>query len=136
MSEDIELVSNERSQALRFGTYYLGHGPNEMAVDLYTRAIAANPEKISPEDKKLLQFVLVHGWSLGLIDGGLAFFRPHAELRRRLFIMFAVLESIPEYTDYFLPKQRSWAYMGIIFIATVRATIRMVLGAVLIKAIA
>jgi hypothetical protein len=128
-------VFTDHIQAARFGKYYLGHEPNEMAIDLYVRAMAANPEKPTPTDERLMDFVFAHPWSLGFIDAGLALFRPHAELRRRLFIMFALLESIPEYTDYFLPEERSGLYIFVVMWCGIRAACRAACGALLIKAI-
>ncbi len=42
---------------------------------------------------------------VGLLDAGLAVADPHSELRRRLYLMFAILESSPEYHELFLPPR-------------------------------
>jgi hypothetical protein len=70
---------------------------------------------------------------LGLLDSGLALVRPHAELRRRLYLLFALLEATPEYADRFLPAARRPWY--VIYIAWVgaRAAVKGLLGSALVK---
>jgi hypothetical protein len=129
-------VSDTEFQAILFGTYYVGHAPSRAAVDLYMRAMQTRHTSITERDAKILVFALHHPKSLGCIDAGLALIRPQAELRRRLFIMFAVLESLPEYCDYFLPQQRSLLYLAAIGFYGFRSIGRALLGVVLIKVVA
>lgn len=51
----------------------------------------------------MTRFCLAHPWSLPFLDAGCALIRPEAALRRKIYIMAAVLEASTQYTDKFLP---------------------------------
>lgn len=119
-----------------FGRYLLGLSPNHTVKKLYNHAIQATSPTITASDKKLLTFVLKNNRSIGLVDSGLAFLNPGSELRRRLFILFAILESDPEYADHFLTRKCNPIYLIIVVLSGVRAVIKTILGSLLIKIIA
>jgi hypothetical protein len=122
-------------QEARLFTRYLIHRDvDPQAIRLYRAAMAdSKPDKA---DKKLLDFMVSHPWSIGLIDAGLVFHNSASEARRRLYVMFAILEASPEYYDLFLPAKRSSLYIFVIFYASIRAVIKAAVGLLLVKAIA
>jgi len=126
-------VENLEQQALLFGRYYLRQEPSREAIKLYEQAIAARPTNVTQQDARLMEFALAHAWLLGCLDGGLALARPHAELRRRLFIMFAILEVQPEYADYFLPRERGSLYLIRMGLVGIRAVTRAAIGLAVIR---
>ena len=63
----------------------------------------------------------------------MSFFKPDSELRRRIYVMFAVLESSPKYHRYFLPQKHSFLYVFVIFLLGIRAILRLVTGFVVVK---
>jgi hypothetical protein len=120
-------------QAEVFGSYLLGQPPSAAATKLYVQAMTANPGNQSARDIKLLAFVARHRWSLGFIDAGLAFVRPGAEVRRRLYVMFAILECMPEYHKLFLPQARSRWYLFVVMRAGLKGVINALIGSLFIK---
>lgn len=55
-------------------------------------------------------------WLLSCIDGAYAWRKPRSAYRQRMLVYFSVMESIPEYSDLFLPQERSsfyWLLMGL-----------------------
>lgn len=127
-----------KSQAALLGHYLIGRPITNRARALYVEALTTQEPKLrlSRQDQATLHFALKHRWALGLMDAGLSFLRPNAELRRRLFIMFSILEAQPEYCDDFLPqKQSKWQLLRLFFVGC-RAGCKLVLGAVLVKVIA
>jgi len=122
------------SEAQLFAHYLIGRLANSQTVRLYEAAMAdSKPDKT---DKKLLNFMMSHPWSIGLIDAGLVFHNSASEARRRLYVMFAILEASPEYYDLFLPAKQSPLYIFVIFYSGVRAVVKAGLGIVLVKVIA
>lgn len=115
------------------GRYLLNIQPGRKAIDLYQEALQKNPGQLQDGDQKILHFVHKHPWGIGSLDAALALTRPHAELRRRTYLMFAILESLPEYADYFLPKKRSRLYIAVIGIVGIHAVLRAFAGLVLLK---
>lgn len=121
-------------QATIFGRYLLRVTPTAAAQDLFVTFMRLEAHKLTPRDRKLLRFVLKHSWSLGLIDAGLALTDPTSEVRRRLYVMFGILECQPEYHDYFLPKKRSWWYAFFVLYAGARSLLKAGLGVLVVKA--
>jgi hypothetical protein len=121
-------------EARLFTRYLIGRDANPQAIRLYETVMSTS--KPDNKDKKLLDFMTSHPSSIGLIDAGLVFHNATSEARRRLYIMFAILEASPEYCDFFLPKKRSPFYILVIFYSGVRAIIKAGLGLLLVKVIA
>lgn len=121
-------------EAQLFTRYLIGKDANPRTVRLYKVAMAGSHPNDS--DKKLLNFMVSHPISIGLIDAGLIFHNTASEARRHLYVMFAIVEASPEYYDFFLPKNRSPFYVLYVGYAGVRAVIKAGLGLMLVKVIA
>jgi hypothetical protein len=50
-------------------------------------------------------FCLAHPWAIPFLDAGCALLRPNAQLRKKIYIMAAVLEASTQHTDKFLPAE-------------------------------
>lgn len=118
-----------------FGKYIIKKSPNEYVKQQYVKALQNSASQIQISDKKIAEFLYRNQWSLGCIDSGLALLTPHSEIRKRIYIIFALLESSPEYVDYFLPKKRNLFYLFILFFVGVRAIVKSLIGVLLIKII-
>ena len=77
--------------------------------------------------------MLQNRWSVSSIDSGLALFGRDSSIRRKIFIMLAILEASPDYCDYFLPRKRSPLYLFIVIWAGIRASIKAAIGSVMLK---
>lgn len=121
-------------EAQLFTKYLVGKDANPQAVKLYKTAMVDSQPNSS--DKKLLNFMVSHPASIGLIDAGLIFHDSASEARRRLYVMFAIIEASPEYYDFFLPKNQSPFYIFVMAYIGFRAVIKAGVGLLLVKAIA
>ena len=111
---------------------YILHRPveNSKIYELYDAAISGN---VQAGDKKLLTLAFNHPRLLPFLDAGLVFLRPYSELRRRIYIIFAILESTPEYSNEFMPtKTGFWGNIRIGLVGA-RAAWRAIVGIVIIK---
>jgi hypothetical protein len=82
-------MADRRSGAV-FGRYLLGRAPSERAVDLFARAVAMLPP-LDARDARLAALVCTYRILTGPLDGALALLRPGSGVRRRSYIMLAVL---------------------------------------------
>jgi len=120
-------------EAERFARYLLGTSPDERVKGLYADALAAGGPPLGAHDDALLRFAVARPRGLGLLDAGLALTDPGAELRRRLHLMFAILEASPEYHDRFLPVERGPLYPLVVVLAGARGVVKAAVGVLLVR---
>ena len=113
-------------------TVYLTKQPvaEENIYDLYKEI--ASQTKSTNEDR-LFNFAFKYPRLIPALDAGLVFVRPTSELRRRIYVIFSILESHPQYADVFLPQKFTFLQTVGVFAVGVRAIARAVLGIVIIK---
>ena len=124
-----------RHEAEIFGRYILKKQPNDYCVDLYEQAMMKLNIIIGNKDKKILMFILKNPWSIGLVDAGLCMFHKESAVRRKIFTLFAIIETSPEYCHYFLPHKQSPVYLIYILWAGFRGVMKAILGGLLLKLI-
>jgi hypothetical protein len=122
-------------EAELFGRYLVGQPPRALARRLYAERLSRQPVALTAADEKLLDFIHHHPRSLGLIDAGLAWRRPNSALRWRLFVLFAILESMPEHSAAFLPRQRPRPYLLVVAGRGVLASVKAIIGSLVIGAV-
>jgi hypothetical protein len=91
----------QSSDARVFCRYLIGQDPSEAIVGRYARALAATGFDPAGRDPLML-FVRRHPSLLGPLDAACALFAPRHELRQRLVLLLALLETTPEHADLFL----------------------------------
>lgn len=126
-------MTDLQDEAKLFAKYLINVSPGDDIVQRYVHAIQVNPLEVSSSDEKVLGFIHNNPWSIGLINSALALVKPLSEVRRRMYLMFAILEAAPEYTSYFLPVKRKPAYLFVVFFAGFRAVLKSIFGIVLYK---
>jgi hypothetical protein len=84
-------------------------------------------------DRRLWKIVTSCPFTFRIIDGGLAIVRPTSSIRRKVYIMLALLETSPEYCEYFLPKGFGSLYAVNIVLTGARALLVGLLGYVVLK---
>src|SRR5262245_54341077 len=113
MTDAIESDANESTESLReearlFARYIAGDAQPQL-VDRYIvacrRLALGRPEG---DDLGLLSFVRRHPSSLAALDAACGIIRPESLLRRKLFLMLALLETTPAHSALFLAKPRRW----------------------------
>ncbi|HLP21885.1 MAG TPA: hypothetical protein VK174_16340, partial [Chitinophagales bacterium] len=79
--------------------------------------------------KKMLDSSLL----LRSVDSAMAITKSQSQIRKRIFVMVALLECTTENLEYFLPQQRSVFYFFIIGLRVVRGFMFAILGLIIIK---
>ena len=122
-----------QKEAEIFGRYLLsGKNPNLKSISLYIEAMHLRSAEALGRDKKILKFILKNNWSIGMIDGALAFSKKKSIVRRKLLFMSAILETQPEYAALFLPQERSGFYNLYIFWVGFRAVMKAIAGKIIL----
>lgn len=120
-------------QAEIFANYLLGQKPRQQSIKLFVDAGGADMAALNSADSKLLRFVFRRPFLLRYIDAYLALARPASLLRKRLYLLFAIMEASPYYVDYFLPQKRSVFYVLMLPAVGLRAVCRLLIGAIIVK---
>jgi hypothetical protein len=110
--------------------YLIGEAPPQAQIDLYTRAID-RLEITQPEGT--FAAAIKHPRLLPYLDAHDALFHSSSQLRQKLYLMFAILETSPELADYFLPQNHSFLYLAVIGYNGVTAVGRLLIGTILVK---
>jgi hypothetical protein len=120
-------------QAAIFSQYIIGESADDSITFLFAKDIQTKKVTLDKKDAAVLQMILRHPWTVGMVDAGLALLRPHSEVRRRIYVMFALLEASPKYWQYFLPVERSGWYIFRIALTGVGSILTSIGGIVLVK---
>lgn len=75
------------------------------AVERYARACdAVFSFPTPPKGLAVLRFIRRRPWSLPFLDAATAILEPQALLRKKLFLMLSILETMPANADTFTPR--------------------------------
>ena len=77
--------------------------------------------------------MLASGFVMRSVDSALALTKSPSLIRKRIFVMLALLECTTENTSYFLPQPRSIFYFFIIGLRVVRGFAFAIIGLLIIK---
>jgi nucleoside-diphosphate-sugar epimerase len=115
--------------------YILGVPCNQELKVRYAQAIERLKIELDLEERRLWRMVDRYPSLLRIIDGGLAFLKPHGGIRRKIYMMLAILEASPEYADEFLPKKCTRLHLLGLMAVGLRAGLAAVAGVLFIKVI-
>src|SRR5262245_14315091 len=107
MSDTIGRSDPLRREGAALARYILGRDAPEQAVARYgegCRHLFAG--HVGPADAAMLPLVLSQRWSLPCLDAAAGLLLPRSLLRQKLILMLAILETMPELADDFLPRER------------------------------
>ena len=110
-----------------------GEKPLKEVLDLYLKAIEIKKLQLSEKEKRVWHFMMRNNWSITYIDAALAFSSQPSNIRKRLLVMLAILETIPEYTHLFLSRKRPFLYHLYIVLVGFRAVCKTIVGYVILK---
>src|SRR5437879_5324658 len=121
------------AEADLLGRYLIRIPPNNRVKLLYAKAMTAINIEFDPIDQKLWHIMIQYPFTFKIIDSGLAVIRPNSAIRRKIYTMLAILETSPEYCDYFLPQLFGPLYMVNVAFAGARAALVALIGLVVLR---
>jgi hypothetical protein len=117
-------------EAKAFTHYLLGEQADELTISLYLQAHNKLNIVLTEKENKQLGFILRHPILIGMIDGALALRNPDSGIRKKIYVLFAILEANPKYAKYFLPSGKTT--MLSIFASGIRAIWNTLTGLILL----
>ena len=130
MAENIDIASGEAQILSR---YLIGKACSSEIEERYTIAVKKHQAEFDNEEQKAWNRMLASRLYLKLIDSGLAVTNPQSALRKRIFIMLALLETCPENIEFFLPQERSIFYLIPLGFRAGLSALYMIFGAITVK---
>ncbi|MEK7598928.1 MAG: hypothetical protein AAB474_00545 [Patescibacteria group bacterium] len=115
--------------------YLIGAKLSRANQNLFDQAIKTHNIKMNQKDQRIWNLVLNHPALLPYIDAGFALIQPTNSIRKKIYIMFAVLETEPSYSEFFLynKKRIPWVinagWLGL------RALFRAIVGFFILKSL-
>jgi hypothetical protein len=125
--------NNISREAKIFAKYLAGVKIDDVTALLYAKAIEARLLLCEGHDKRLETFILKYPFWIGFVDAALALTDKQSVLRKKIFVMLAIMETSPEYTEFFLAKKGSFFTLIRICAVGTRSVYRFILGFFLIK---
>jgi len=126
-------VPSER-EAQRFARYLIGEPPRPEEIERYRRAVELRGAVPRTErDRRLLERMIRHPWTIGPLDAGLALTDPDSPVRFRLCLMMAVLEASPAHCRRFLPAPYPKRALAGLALRMAVAALRSALGFALVR---
>ena len=127
--------NNYLTEATKITNYLLAIPLQNQEQYLYSDAMDKFQLEITKVEKCILNSMLKSKWRMALLDSALAIKKPQSVIRRKIFIMTAILEASPNYTNYFLPRNFSFAYYFKLAYVGTRALFKILIGLVYLKII-
>jgi len=96
---------DSQAEARLFSRYLLGRDPAPEVSARYADACGALfGDEPDPRDAAVVAFARAHAWSLPFLDAACGLLDPRALLRRKLLLVLALMETVPENADAFLAR--------------------------------
>jgi hypothetical protein len=115
-------------EAAALGAHLAGGPVEAAALERYARGVRAGLAPLDGRERRLLELGVRHPLLLGPLDAAAALRAPQGGLRRRFFLMFAVLEATPEHARLYLPARTGPLHVLRIAWAGARAVLSALLG--------
>ncbi len=115
-------------EAQNLSVYLCGRPCSDELAMRYSLAIGQQQIQLSEKDQKLWDLAMKNTFFLAAIDSGLALTNSKSQIRRKVFLMLAILEASVEFCDEFIPKGKSklnvlfslvWIGMKAVFFAII-----------------
>ena len=129
----MESKNNHILEAEQITNYLLSVPVLESEKNNYLDAMQKLNIQFSEYENALWKSMMKSKGRMASIDAGLALKEPNNQVRRKIFIMLAILEASPNYTSYFLSKNYSFFYIFNLGLVGIRAGWRAMIGVVIVK---
>lgn len=132
-----KLMSRKRSKTVDecdvLSHYLVNAPPTKRAKTAYYRALQNVSPAFSPEQQTLFEKCMKREWLLPYVDAYLGSREPHHPIRKKIFIMLAVLETQPGYSSHFLPSKSSFLkVLSVVVTRGIISILKLVIGRIVI----
>lgn len=113
--------------------YLIGKNCSAAIAADYAAAVSKLNITLTDTEANAYRKMLASGFVMRSVDSALALTKSQSLIRKRIFVMLALLECTTENTRYFLPQPRSIFYFFIIGLRVVRGFAFAIIGLLIIK---
>lgn len=113
--------------------YLIGKDCSTAVATDFELAISKLNITLTDAEAKAYRKMLSSGIIMRSVDSAMALKKSQSLIRKRIFVMLALLECTTENTSYFLPQPRSIFYFFVIGLRVVRGFAFAILGLLIIK---
>ena len=85
--------------------YLINKKPSKKAIELYIEAHKKRSVELTGKEQSRWNKVLRFPFLLQFLDAGYALQKKPSSFRKKILLMFAILESLPEFSKDFLPQK-------------------------------
>lgn len=128
-----DAVQISADEADRLSRYLIGRSCPEEIENRYRDAVHKLNATLNPVEQKIWNRMMASGIYLKLVDSGLAVASPQSPLRKRIFIMLALLETNTNFTEFFLPQPRNLFYLVPLGFRTGLSALYLIAGMIVVK---
>lgn len=121
-------MAHKRSEEEIIVRYLVGKQATPRVVASYRYALQNIAVDFSNEQQRLWNLCMKRPWLIPHVDAWLGFRQPDHPVRKKIFIMLGVLETQPDYSEFFLPSRHSFIYLLNICVASIWAIIKIGTG--------
>jgi hypothetical protein len=121
-----------KEEAKVFCKYIVGEPATDQAMQLYVDANSKLQILVTPKERRQINLLMDYKGMLPFADAALAVVNPNGGIRRKLYIMFCITESIPEFSKYFLPKHQSKSRIFYFIYKIIASGMRLLAGLLLL----
>ncbi len=122
-----------KDEAQALTKYLIGENATKEVVDLYTLALGRIDITLSRKELKRWDKMIKNAFLLKVIDSGLAILDKCNPIRKRIFLMLAILEAQPNYCTHFFQKKRKSWYLLNFFYRGVVSVFYLMIGVLYLK---
>ena len=112
--------------------YLLGVTPSVTSKQLYQNTITTHDYLLSEDDARMWNIAMKYPWLLPYIDAGLALTNKLSPLRKRIHLMFAILETETRLSEKFIYTEKPFWFLRSAFYV-IRAIFRAIVGSLLVR---
>ncbi|MDP4267372.1 MAG: hypothetical protein Q8880_08055 [Bacteroidota bacterium] len=123
MSKEAEIIAK----------YLIGENIDERVIELYHEGLNKRKIVLNHQEERLWRIVMRFPILIGFVDGGLYFIHPTSSIRKKLYLMLAILETSPLCCNYFLSRKFSKFYILKLILSGIRGVYRGILGYIFVK---
>lgn len=125
--------NNQNSEALVFGQYLIGQSINDTTIERYNRAVKKLDYHADEWEQEVVEKVIAKPNLIPYYDAAMALRHRNALLRKKVFVMLAILETRPEYANYFLSKEYPKTYIINVIGIGIRSVYRAIIGLIIYR---
>jgi hypothetical protein len=112
--------------------YLIGKEPTAQVYLLFEKAHHHIAFEFAEKEKKLWNRCMRNSFLLYCVDAALATNKRASAIRKKIFVLLAILESVPDYHQHFLPAKRSPLYFITVFFISVKARAAALAGKIIL----